>query len=640
MQDRSSASDTVALLEATLEATHDGIIVIDLDRRVVLWNRNLARMFALSDETIAGGVDALNAALAARIENVDELRATSKRLWADPRTPVMDTLRFKDGRVFERFIAPHRVGDRVVWLVASVRDITERANIQHALEQNRAVLEKAQEVAHIGSWVAELDGSRRLEWSRETSRIFGMEPVRVTSTTAAALELVHADDREPLRAAAKAAIANNDRYETEHRIVRADGTLRWVHERGDIVRDADNRPLRMIGTIQDITDRRQLEDQLRQAQKLEAIGRLAGGIAHDINNALTAIAGYSELALAAVAPEHPARADVEEIRRATERAGSVTRQLLAFSRKQLIEPRLFNVNDTVTAIARLLSRLVGPDVTVRTQLNEHLRPVVGDPGQLEQAIVNLALNARDAMPNGGEVSLITSRVTVDEEMARRNVPMPPGEYVSLAVRDTGHGMTPETQARVFEPFFTTKPAGNGTGLGLSMVYGTLKQIGGFVFVSSEVGRGTTFTLYIPPASLAQAAASATAAAPAAAARATILVAEDEPAVRQIVASTLRADYEVLLAASGDEALAIADTLTVAPDLLLTDAVMPGKSGVEVATRLVEKWPALLVMFMSGFTDESLSLSTHPVGVIQKPFTPRDLRARIHDALARTRPSKA
>jgi CheY-like chemotaxis protein len=236
------------------------------------------------------------------------------------------------------------------------------------------------------------------------------------------------------------------------------------------------------------------------------------------------------------------------------------------------------------------------------------------------------------------VSLTTSRAIVDAEMARRNVPMPPGEYVQLAVRDTGHGMTRETQARIFEPFFTTKPAGKGTGLGLSMVYGTLKQIGGFVFVTSEVGKGTTFNLYLPPAPQPQAAASAVAETPAPTTRATILVVEDEPAVRQIVAATLRSDYEVLVAPSGEEALAIADTLAAPPDLLLTDAIMPGLSGVDTAARLVEKWPTLRVLFMSGFSDEHLSISrsTHPAGVIQKPFAPRDLKARVRDALASTR----
>ena len=637
MQDRPSPTDTVALLEATLEATHDGIIVIDLNRRVVLWNRNIARMFRLSEETIGAGVEAINAALAPQIENVDDLHETSRRVWADPTTPVLDTLRFKDGRVFERFIAPHRIEGAVTWLVASVHDVTERASIQQALEQNRALLERAQEVAHVGSWVVELDGSKRIVWSRETSRIFGVEPAQYAGTTTAALQLVHAEDREPLLASARAAIAAENRFETDLRISRSDGTARWVHARADIVRDADGRALRLIGTIQDVTDRRQLEDQLRQAQKMEAIGRLAGGIAHDINNALTAIAGYSELVLAELASDHQARADIEEIRRATERAGSVTRQLLAFSRKQLIEPRRFDVNDTVAAIARLLSRLVGPDVTVRTRLGSELRPIIGDPGQLEQALVNLAVNARDAMPNGGELSLETSSIVVDEALARQCVPMRPGEYVHLAVRDTGQGMSAETQARIFEPFFTTKPAGKGTGLGLSMVYGTLKQIGGFIFVTSELGRGTTFDVYIPPAPEQPSTAPLNADGHAPSTRATILVVEDEPAVRQIVASTLRAEYEVLQAASAEEALGIAAKMATAPDLLLTDAMLPGDSGVALAARLVERWPRLRVMFMSGFTDDDLSRTgaIHPVAVVQKPFTPRDLKARVRNALAST-----
>ena len=371
--------DTVSLLRATLEATRDGIIVLDMQRRVVLWNDQLLRMFGVTAETMAGGADAVDAALIPQVENAADLRDSSRRLWADPGREIQDTVRFKDGRVYERFIAPNRDGS-TTYLVASVHDVTHTATIRQELEQHRA-----------------------------------------------------------------------------------------------------------------------FEEKLRQAQKMEAIGRLAGGIAHDINNALTAIAGYTELALGEVEPNHPARPDVEEIRRAAERAASVTRQLLAFSRKQIIEPRLFNLNDTVAAIARLLARLVGPDVAVRTQLRDELRPIIGDPGQIEQAIVNLAVNARDAMPNGGEIMLATSSATVNEQAARTHVPMPPGEYVCLEVRDTGHGISPEIQARIFEPFFTTKPAGKGTGLGLSMVYGTLKQIGGFIFVSSEAGCGTTFTLYFPPA---------------------------------------------------------------------------------------------------------------------------------------------
>jgi nitrogen-specific signal transduction histidine kinase/CheY-like chemotaxis protein len=392
--------------------------------------------------------------------------------------------------------------------------------------------------------------------------------------------------------------------------------------------------------VQDITDRRQLEDQLRQAQKMEAIGRLAGGIAHDINNALTAIAGYAELALGVLTADHEARPDVEEIRRAAERAGSVTRQLLAFSRKQLIEPRLFNVNDTVATIARLLARLMGADVHVHTRLSEAIGPVLGDPGQVEQAIVNLAVNARDAMPDGGELTLATSPAVVDESFARLHVPMPPGEYVLLSVADTGHGMAPDTRAHIFEPFFTTKPPGKGTGLGLSMVYGTLKQIGGFVFVDSELGLGTTFRLYFPRPPQAATAPAAQPNAHAAIRRPgeTILVAEDETAVRNLVASALRTEqYNLLLASSAEEALALADAYPGTIDLLLTDAIMPGKSGVELAALLVQRRPAVRVVFMSGYTEDDLNVAPahRPVTILQKPFTPRDLRRRIREAIDAT-----
>ena len=626
-------AELVALLTATLEATHDGIIVVDPSRRVVLWNTTLLRMFGVTaDALLEGGVDAVNAALLPQLENVDDVRETSRRLWAHPDRELFDTIRFKDGRIYERFIAPHRVGNEVVWIVVSVHDVTRTAAIQRELEQHRTFLEQAQEVAHIGSWVAELDGSERVGWSRETHRIFGIEPNDFQGTRAAYYELVHPDDREAVAAAARTARERSGRTEIDHRIIRRDGTLRWIHLETDVVRDAAGRPVRMIGTAQDVTERRALEDQLRQAQKMEAIGRLAGGIAHDINNALTAIAGYAELALGEVPPHDQARADIEEIRRAAERAGSVTKQLLAFSRKQIIEPRLFDLNDTVAAIARLLSRLVGSDVVVRTQLALELRPIVGDPGQIEQAIVNLAVNARDAMPDGGSVALETSDVVVDEAMARTHVPMPPGEYVRLSVRDTGQGMSADTQARIFEPFFTTKAAGKGTGLGLSMVYGTMKQIGGFIFVSSALGRGTTFTLYFPPAPESAARAAMRGHGAASGSRPTILIAEDEDAVRQLVASTLRDEYTVLLARSADDALRIADERNEPVDLLLTDAIMPGKSGVELAAALVQRWPSLRVMFMSGYTEEELSVNgvERPVTVLEKPFTPRDLRRRIRE----------
>src|SRR5581483_7776863 len=309
--------------------------------------------------------------------------------------------------------------------------------------------------------------------------------------------------------------------------------------------------------------------------------------------------------------------------------------LLAFSRKQLLEPRLFDLNDVVAAIARLLSRLVGPDVRVQTRLSDRIRPILGDPGQVEQAIVNLAVNARDAMPAGGDLTLATSYERLDDTFTRAHVPMTPGEYVLLRVSDTGHGMTPETTARIFEPFFTTKPAGKGTGLGLSMVYGTLKQIGGFVFVDSEVGQGTTFRLYFPPAPEALALSDPADAPVAATRKKTLLVAEDESAVRNLVASALRDEpYSLLLASSAEEALQLAAAHGAAIDVLLTDAIMPGKSGVELATELARRLPALRVIFMSGYTAEDLNLTglEQPAVILQKPFTSRELRRRIRDAV--------
>ena len=640
--DRSTLEATIALLEATLEATHDGILVLDLDRRVVRYNRLLAEMLRIPPEAIdAGNADDLLRGVVDELEDPVWFAQRSQELWADPAASSTDVMRFKDGRVYERFVAPHRIGATVVGRVVSLRDIGPALRAEQALEQHRVFLEKAQEIGHIGSWVAELDGSDRLGWSAQSHRIFGVPVGQFDGSSEAFFARVHPDDRAAVRAASDAAVAGHQSYDIEHRVVRPDATVRWVHEKAAMLRDPQGRPLRMIGTVQDITERRLLEDQLRQSQKMEAIGRLAGGIAHDLNNALTAIAGYAELALGEVESDHPARADVEEIRRAAERAGSVTRQLLAFSRKQLLEPRVFDLNETIAGIARLLSRLLGAGVEVQTRLSDAALPVLGDPGQVEQAVINLAVNARDAMPDGGTLVLATAREMVDAAFARRHPPMSAGEYLVLRVSDTGHGMPPETQVRIFEPFFTTKDVGKGTGLGLSMVYGTLKQIGGFIFVDSVIDRGTTFGLYFPPAP-------APAPEPAAAGEArgtpgerlgheTLLIVEDEPSVRNLVASALRHDgYRLLLASCAEDALTIAEAHDGPIDLLLTDAMMPGKSGVELANLMTARLPGLPVIIMSGYTDETLDLPgmKEPIALLQKPFTPRDLRRRIREALDR------
>ena len=641
MAERPTLEETIALLEATLEATHDGILVSDLDRRIIRYNRQYMKMFGFTADQLDGErVDVIVARVIELLEDPAAMTARSNALLADPALEQLDILRFKDGRIYQRFVAPHRIGSRIIGRVASFRDIGESVRAAEAVAQHHAFLEKAQEVAHIGSWVAEIDGSNRLGWSTESHRIFGVPVGQFAGTSGAFFELVQGDDRPAVRAATDAAIAGVKPYDVEHRILRREGTTRWVHEKADILRDADGRAVRMVGTVQDITDRRLLEEQLRQAQKMEAIGRLAGGIAHDLNNALTAIAGYAELALGEVDATHPARTDVEEIRRAAERAGSVTRQLLAFSRKELLEPRVFSLSDTVVNIARMIGRLLGPDVEVHTAAAPGLPPILGDPGQVEQALINLAVNARDAMPLGGRLDLFTSIEDVDEAFARSHVPMAPGRWVVLRVSDTGHGMSNETQVRIFEPFFTTKDVGKGTGLGLSMVYGTLKQIGGFIFVDSQLDRGTTFRLYFPPAVPRSVPTPAAAPAPAQNGRKgheTLLVVEDEPAVRNLVASSLRHDgYHLLLAASAEEALQLVDAHDGPLDLLLTDAIMPGKSGIDLAHEMGGRRPGLPIIIMSGYTEENLSISglTESVTLLQKPFTPRELRARLREILDR------
>ena len=491
-------AERVALLEAALDASQDGLMIIGLDQRIIKYNRRYLEMFGFDADALAtGGVDYLLQQAAIQIEDGEAVAARIRGYLENPSGENLGPLRFKDGRVFQRFAAPLKVGGRTVGSVYSLSDISRPVKSEEALEQHRAFLEKAQEVAHIGSWVAELDGSGRVDWSRETHRIFAVPMGQFAGHVDALLALVHQDDLETVRRVYAATMASGAACDVEHRIVRPDGDVRWVHAVGDALRDEAGRPVRIVGTVQDITERRQLEDQLRQSQKLEAIGRLAGGVAHDINNALTAIAGYTELALGSLEASHPAKADVAEIRRGAERAAAVTRQLLAFSRRQLREPKIFSLVDAAGNIGRMLERMLGEDIELRTDFAQDAPSVYGDPGQIEQAIVNLAINARDAMPGGGRLTLSLCTTNIGNEFTRSGVHLPAGRYAELQVSDTGHGMSAETKAHIFEPFFTTKEVGKGTGLGLPMVYGTMKQSAGFIFVDSQEGVGTTFRLYFP-----------------------------------------------------------------------------------------------------------------------------------------------
>ena len=387
----------------------------------------------------------------------------------------------------------------------------------------------------------------------------------------------------------------------------------------------------------EMTERRHAEDQLRQAQKFDAIGRLAGGVAHDFNNLLTVILSYSDILLDTLDPADVARPHAEQIRQATERAAGLTQQLLAFSRKQVMQPRVVDLNVVIRGLESMVGHLVGEDVELSVRLSEHPVKILVDAGQIEQVIVNLAANGRDAMSDGGKLVIETRHVMVTAEQTAHQVPMTPGPYVLLVVTDSGKGMDAETQARIFEPFFTTKGPGEGTGLGLSTVYGIVKQSGGWIWVYSELWQGTAFKVYLPatdaPVAVTQPVAQP---APRASAGETVLVAEDQDDVRALTKRVLeREGYEVLAAASGGDALVLAACYAGRIHLLLTDVVMPGLSGRDVAERLGASRPGIRVLFMSGYTHDVIAqrgVLDPGTAFLSKPFTPETLAAKVRDVL--------
>jgi len=389
--------------------------------------------------------------------------------------------------------------------------------------------------------------------------------------------------------------------------------------------------------LQDITARRSLEEQFHQSQKMEAVGRLAGGIAHDFNNLLTAISGYAELLLSDLEPTNPRRGDVVEIHKAAARAATLTRQLLAFSRKQLLAPQVLDLNRVVVSMDKLLRRLIGEDVNLVTILGPALGSAKADPGQIEQVILNLALNARDAMPQGGKLTVETANAEIDEHASRQRFAISPGSYVVLAVHDTGCGMDAATQSHLFEPFFTTKEVGKGTGLGLSTVYGIVTQSGGTIEVHSEPGLGTTFKIYLPRVEAAVDRVEAHSTMTRAIAEsATILLVEDESIVRTLARRILEQHgYSVLEAQHPADALAIAEQHAGPIHLLLTDVVMPEMSGRALAERLAKLRPNIPVLYISGYTDGAIvrhGILAADVILLQKPFTLHDLVSKVHQVL--------
>ena len=429
-----------------------------------------------------------------------------------------------------------------------------------------------------------------------------------------------------------------DHYQIEKRFVRKDGGVVWCQLNVSLVRGGQEERPFTICMVEDITERKRLETQFFQSQKMETIGRLAGGIAHDFNNLLTVIKGYTQLSLSHIQEGDPCRENIEEIKAAAERAAELTNQLLTFSRRQILDMKVLDLNTIVRGLEKMTGRIIGEDIEMLTVLDDRLGRVKTDPGQIEQVILNLVVNARDAMPAGGKLAIETANVVLDETYARTHIGVPPGSYVMLSVSDTGCGMSPEIKELIFEPFFTTKEEGKGTGLGLSTIYGIVKQSGGNIWVYSEPGRGTTFKIYLPRVE------EETDALPVQdhtdhlpKGNETVLLVEDDPSLRALAARVLRYQgYKVLEATNGHEAIGIArESIQERIHLLLTDVVMPHMGGRELVKRMKTLQSEIRVLFISGYTDHTI---IYHAGLkpgtpfLQKPFSPTALAQKVREVL--------
>jgi PAS domain S-box-containing protein len=523
---------------------------------------------------------------------------------------------------------------------ASIANIANWRLNETARHQARAASDRARlsevrfavafDNAPIGVALASPDG-RWLHVNHSLERITGYTKGELLAMDFQSI--THPDDlAADLEALGRVLEGEIETHVTEKRFVHASGDVIWVQLDVTLVRDVGGEPSYFIAQIQDISNRRQLEEQLRQSQKMDAVGRLAGGVAHDFNNLLTVITGYSELALQRGGDD--VEEELEEIKSAAARASSLTQQLLSFSRQEVVQSGVLDLNEIVAEIETMLHRLIGDDVTLVVKLDPAVGPVVADSGQLEQVILNLAVNGRDAMPDGGALRIETAAVRLDQAIDGEHGRIEPGSYVILTVTDDGAGMDTQTQARVFEPFFTTKELGKGTGLGLSTVYGILEQSGGHVRVTTAPGEGTSFEIYLPESEREELRGAAQAEARPSGGSETILLVEDEPSVRDIARRTLEASgYNVLAAANGNDALQLCTVHSEHIDLMVTDVVMPQMRGTELARRVAHIRPGLPVLYMSGYTDSSLELDGGAsVAFLQKPFTLDAFRTAVRDAV--------
>ena len=627
-------------------ATHEAVWDWDFTTDTVWWNDGLRTQFGHPINADTARVEWWRQTIhpddQARIWRTldDRLR---QELWSDE-------YRFRRGdgtfaHVYARGYVVRGSDGRPRRMIGAMLDITARKESEQALRDSEERLRMALDGGQIGTWDLDLKHDA-VRWAGHAARVFnvvqGSEPLRFEVF----LELVHPEDRSGLNDAVRHAIAQGLPLDIEFRVTGDDAfanphtthhEARWVAAQGQAYTDDRGEPVRMLGVMQDITERKRLESQFLQAQKMEGIGRLAGGVAHDFNNLLTAVLGYIEMAGTKLERDNPAHEYFGSIRHAAERGASLTRQLLGFARRQITEPRVVDLDALVVQMQDLLRRVIGEDVELRIVTARDLGSVRLDPAQFEQVLMNLVINARDAMPNGGVLTIESRNVDLDEGYARQHQGVAPGHYVMLAVSDTGMGMTEDVSRHLFEPFFTTKPPGRGTGLGLATCYGIVKQNGGHIWVYSEYGRGSTFKIFLPRTG--EAAVSDTPADPASgsvAGHETVLVVEDEPMVRAISVESLEMlGYRVLQASHGEDALEVARAYAGTIDLVVSDVVMPVMGGPALVQRLRIERPHVKVLFVSGYTDDAIvrqGVLEPGVEFLQKPFALAALARRIREIL--------
>lgn len=526
-------------------------------------------------------------------------------------------------------------------IVGIHRDISLRKQAEEDMRRSDERFRLARDLADVGVWEWNI-ADNTVTWTEEIEAMYGYTPGEFDGSFDMVVSRMHPEDIPGWREAVRRCVEDGEEHKTEYRVILPDNSVHWLMGIGDAIRDENGVALRMVGISMNITERKRLDDererlslQLQQAQKMEAVGRLAGGVAHDFNNMVAIILGYSEMILEELDPQQPFYSDLQEIQNAGQRSADLTRQLLAFARKQTVTPRIIDLNKTVSGMLKMLERLIGEDIEVVWIPGDTVWPVKFDPGQVDQILANLCVNARDAIKDVGKVTIETGNTVFDENYCKKNAESVPGDYVMLAVSDNGSGMDTETLEHLFEPFFTTKDQGEGTGLGLAMVYGIVKQNNGFINVYSEKNLGTSIKIYLPrqetdgvsevePEKVAEPG------------HETILLVEDEPAILKMTTRILqRAGYVVVGADTPGHAIHLAEEHLGTIHLLITDVVMPEMNGRDLAKKILSLYPHLSCLFMSGYTANVIAqhgVLDEGVNFIQKPFSKKELTDKVREAL--------